>query len=256
MKKIGIIIPVHEFTDANEAMLTDALESCPNADGVSVIISCPTGEKKKAENFVGGKKGIGNPRIVASTEKSSFQALVNQAVDGELDYFTVLEMDDILSPNWERNARMYSEKIPDVSCYMTLTDKVDSEKNIFLSNMNEMAWWMGLSNELGYVDFDSLSVFYDYSMCGSLFNTKDFIDAGKLKESIEIYFWYEYLLRATYAKQKFYVIPKVGYVHTVNREGSLTKMWEGMNENDIKEWRNLAKREYFFKEDRGKGINS
>jgi hypothetical protein len=74
-----------------------------------------------------------------------------------------------------------------------------------------------------------------------------------LKPSIKITFWYEWLLRATNKGKKVFVIPKVGYNHTLGRQGSLVEQYKAdIDKEESQWWFDLAKREYFYKEDRKK----
>jgi hypothetical protein len=49
------------------------------------------------------------------------------------------------------------------------------------------------------------------------------------------------------------VIPKVGYYHFVNREGSMSDVYaKTMSEKEADWWIDLSEKEYFFKKDRNK----
>ena len=78
-----------------------------------------------------------------------------------------------------------------------------------------------------------------------------FLESGGLKTNMKLTFTYEFLLRMSYNDVTIMVIPKLGYKHTNNREGSL--FVEYKNTIDVLEskfWVNKAKKEYFFTEDR------
>jgi hypothetical protein len=47
-----------------------------------------------------------------------------------------------------------------------------------------------------------------------------------------------------------FVIPKTGYIHMVNRDGSLTNEIANMSEKEKLFWLDLAKKEYYFKNER------
>ena len=92
-----------------------------------------------------------------------------------------------------------------------------------------------------------------FLLTGSIFNTADWREVGGLKPSVKITFWYEWLLRATNKNKVVYVIPKVGYNHHLGRKNSLVEYYkENMGNEETQWWFDLAKREYFFKEDRNK----
>ena len=88
-----------------------------------------------------------------------------------------------------------------------------------------------------------------------MLNTRhvDFLSLGGLKASMELVFWYEFLMRALYKEKRVFVIPKIGYFHLVNRPGCMTtKYAETMSEKEADWWIDLAKKEYFFPQDRKK----
>ena len=56
-----------------------------------------------------------------------------------------------------------------------------------------------------------------------------------------------------YKGKKIFVIPKVGYYHLINRPDCMTtKYAETMTEKEAEWWVDLAKKEYFFPQDRKK----
>ena len=81
----------------------------------------------------------------------------------------------------------------------------------------------------------------------------DFLSIGGLKESMKMTFWYEFILRALKYGLTTFVIPKVGYLHTINRQDSLSDEYsKTLTEEEATWWIDLAKKEYFYKEDRNK----
>ena len=74
-----------------------------------------------------------------------------------------------------------------------------------------------------------------------------------LINNIKLTFWYEFLLRLTQSGKKVYVIPRVMYVHNLNREGSLIKQYsETVSEKESEYWIDIAKQEQFFTKNRNK----
>ena len=68
---------------------------------------------------------------------------------------------------------------------------------------------------------------------------------------MKLTFTYEFLLRMTYNSIPVMVIPKLGYKHTNNREGSLFVEYRNtMNPVESRFWQNQARKEYFWAEDR------
>ena len=93
----------------------------------------------------------------------------------------------------------------------------------------------------------------NFNASGGVFKTDEFLNIGGLKGSMKLVFWYEFLMRALYKGKKIFVIPKIGYYHLANRPDSLTaKYIETMDEREADWWIDLAKKEYFFPQDRKK----
>ena len=247
MKDLVVIVPMHEFGKENIELLNKAVESIP--EGLKVILSVKKG--------VDGRtlKGISNRlTVLAESDGDSFVELVNTAVDNiEEKWFSILEFDDTYTPIWFDNAKKYMEFMPDTSVFMFLEDITDFNNGKYISFGNEAAWASSFSNEIGYIDNDCLQNYFDFYLTGSIFNTADWKEVGGLKPSIKITFWYEWLLRATNKGKKVFVIPKVGYNHSLARKGSLVEYYkENVGKDETEFWFDLAKREYFFKEDRNK----
>lgn len=247
MKELVVIIPMHEFGKENIELLNKAVDSVPQ--GIEVVLSVKKG--------VDGRKlkGINdNVIILAESEGDSFAELVNTAVDKtDKKWFSILEFDDTYTPIWLDNAKKYIDFMPDTSVFMFLEDVTDFNNGKYIGFGNEAAWASSFSNEIGYIDNDCLQNYFDFYLTGSIFNVADWREVGGLKPSIKITFWYEWLLRATNKGKKVFVIPKVGYNHTLGRKGSLVEVYKETVDADESQWFfDLAKREYHFKEDRKK----
>ena len=251
MKELVVIIPMHEFGKENIELANKAIESVP--EGVTVCLSVPKGTPEaKIKNIPSSV-----PRIISDGDGTTFADLVNSAVnalaDKEYKWFSILEFDDTYTKNWLDNTKKYIDFMPDMSVFMTLEDITDFNNGKYVGFGNEAAWASSFSNEIGYIDNDCLQNYFDFYLTGSIFNTADWREVGGLKPSIKITFWYEWLLRATNKGKKVFVIPKVGYNHTLGREGSLVETYKkSMTPDETQWWFDLAKREYFYKEDRKK----
>ena len=183
---------------------------------------------------------------------STFADLVNNGVEAfnnneDVKWFSILEIDDIYTPIWLDNAKKYIDFMPDTSVFMFLEDITDFNTGKYIGFGNEAALASSFSNELGFIDNDCLQNYFDFYLTGSIFNKADWNEIGGLKPLIRITFWYEWLLRATGKGKKVYVIPKVGYNHTLGRKGSLTEIYkETIGEEETQWLFDLAKREQFF----------
>jgi len=247
MSNIVVIIPMNEFGKENIELLNKAVESVPSE--LNVLLSVPSGTDGKKLKGISDRLGV-----VSESEGSSFAELVNAAANTiEEKWFSILEFDDTYTPIWYDNAKKYIEFMPSTSVFMYLEDITDFNDGKYIGFGNEAAWASAFSNEIGFIDNDCLQNYFDFYMTGSIFNTADWKEVGGLKPSIKITFWYEWLLRATNKNKTVYVIPKVGYNHKLGRKNSLTEIYKKTINQEKTQWLfELAKREYFYKEDRKK----
>lgn len=247
MKELVVIIPMNEFGKENIELLNKAVESVPSE--LNVLLSVPSGTDGKKLKGISDRLGV-----VSESEGSSFAELVNAAANTiEEKWFSILEFDDTYTPIWYDNAKKYIEFMPSTSVFMYLEDITDFNDGKYIGFGNEAAWASAFSNEIGFIDNDCLQNYFDFYMTGSVFNTADWKEVGGLKPSIKITFWYEWLLRATNKNKTVYVIPKVGYNHKLGRKNSLTEIYKETISQEETQWLfELAKREYFYKEDRKK----
>lgn len=259
--KLTVIIPLHTFDNGVGELTSKAIASVMTNEhkGVRISIVCPPSIEGDVKAYVEAKlKGIEIPIdiVVNTTGGHNFQKQVNFAVENvETEYFSILEYDDAYSEVWFRNAWKYIENDPKIDVCLPIVEHRLFETNEMVSFGNEITWARGFADEYGVIDFDCLDVFFDFHMTGGIFRTKEFIEIGGLKPSIELVFWYEYLLRSTNSGQRIYVVPKYGYTHYIEREGSLNKYNQiHISEDNAKAWVNYAKRVYMDKEDTDKPI--
>ena len=251
MKELGIIIPMHEFGKENIELLNKAIESVP--EGMPICLSTPKGTTPAKIKGTSNRLNL----VVSDEEGSSFAELVENGVNAfannpDVKWFSILEFDDTYTPIWLDNAKKYIEFMPDTSV-LCLEDITDFNDGKYIGFGNEAAWASSFSNELGFIDLDCLQNYFDFYLTGSIFNLKDWLEVGGLKPSIKITFWYEWLLRATNKGKKVFVIPKVGYNHSLGRKNSLVEQYKAeISKEESQWWFDLAKREYFYKEDRKK----
>lgn len=257
MKEYSVIIPVHEYNETVENLLRRAIDSVP--EDMTMVIVC--GTKEIATSLLPFSQPCRN--CIISSRGDSFSVLVNEGIDyvkrtfQDIKYAYLLEYDDEFNSIWFDEVKKEVNDKPEVSVFMPLTEIIDFESNKFLSYGNEAPWASSFSNEIGYIDNESLQQFFDFYLTGSVFNLRDWTYVGGLKESIKLSFWYEFLLRLTHNEKKAYVIPKLGYKHYVNRPNSLYDQYrETMTEEESQWWYNLALEEYTYKKDRKKEYNN
>ena len=251
MKDLTVIIPIEVLdTTEKQELFIEALSS---VDDSNVLV---VGDKKAIEGLAD-----------IDLSKFTFATLINtsrsQNSAGQLNfalkcvkskYFSVLEFDDTYSPIWFKNLEMYIENdTEDTFAFLPLTEVVDYNTKGIIGYANEAVWASSFSDELGYLDIQGLENYLNFNASGGVFKTEEFLSLGGLKASMELVFWYEFLMRALYKEKRVFVIPKIGYFHLVNRPGCMTtKYAETMSEKEADWWIDLAKKEYFFPQDRKK----
>lgn len=265
MKDLTVLVPIHKLVNSDEeSRLVYAIESVRGnmevyKDAtVKILIIVPSEDmQQRIQKLLDGCPVINSIEItINDTGKSDYASQINYGVSKvETEHFSILEFDDFYMPNWFANARAYSINDEAATAYLPLEYiKLDGGKDDEWEFGNEMVWAKSFSNELGVIDFDCLQNCTVFNLTGGIFNTKDFIAIGGLKPSIKLAFNYEFLLRLTSKGLKAYVVPKLGYSHTVGRTGSLTDEYKDMDKEEAQRWFDLAKREYNYKEDRYKTI--
>lgn len=263
-KKVSVIIPIHEYNDDMKEMVMRAVKSVPSEYFLYVICGNPEISSDDL-SFMLEEHQLGvvvspNYGKKVAVVSSSFSSLVNYAFEelkgSDIEWSYILEYDDEFNSLWFDEVKREHTDKPDVSVFMPLTEIVDFESGKFLSYGNEAPWASSFSNEIGYIDNESLQQFFDFYLTGSIFNLRDWTYVGGLKESFKLTFWYEFLLRLTHNDKKAYVIPKLGYKHYVNRPNSLhMNVAKEMDAEESQWWYNLALEEYTYKKDRKKEYN-
>lgn len=251
MENLTVIIPITTLdTDEKKEMFVKAISS---VDDSNIIV---VGDSQAIESLPQDKiKDYIFTIVENNTNNINYASQVNFALKKvKSDYFTVLEYDDIFSPIWFKMLKKYMDAdVNDTFAFLPLTEVVDYETKLPFGYSNEAVWASSFTEELGYYDIQSLEYNLNFNTSGGVFKTEDFKNLGGLKSSMELVFWYEFLLRALYKGKKIFVIPKVGYYHTVNRPDSITNVYANtMSEKEADWWVDLAKKEYFFIKDRNK----
>ena len=252
MKNLTILIPVHKFDDKIEKYLDRALKSIPK-DVKYYIVSSDEIRREliKTDSLKSFKDWI------VTNGETDFCSMVNTGVEScNTEYFSVLEFDDCFTSNMVTSFAPYIKvNEPDTKVFLSIQELYDASSDNLepVGYINETAWASAFSEEIGFLDIESLEAYYNFNVTGAIINTEFFKKVGGLKPSIKISFWYEFLLRSIYNGGKVFVTPKVCYQHTVNREDSLTKNYtDSISQEEGAWWINLAQEEYFFNEDRKK----
>jgi len=249
MEELTIIIPIHEFNETIGNYLARAIQSveAQTEKPSSILIVGPKGVlgniKQLDDNLV-------SVNLVENKGETDYCSQINLAVKSvDTKYFSILEFDDYYQKNWIKNVNIYTKYKPDFSIFLPISKFVDVKDNeVCLSN--EIIWSLSFTDTLGVIEPDILQSYGDFSVPGGVLRVDDFIEVGGLKPSIKLSFWYEFLLRASNNGVKIFVIPKTGYVHTIERKNSLMSEYIEMPEKEKLFWIELAKKEYYFVNER------
>ena len=249
---ITVIIPIHKL---EEKYINGCVESIKNQkmipDQVLIVRSDDTNLTKFLETYDFGNLKEITKVIHNETGNYDFQSQINYGVEQcETEYFTFVEYDDELSPIWIKNGSEYIDSYPEVGVFLPIVYETD-ENGQFISFTNESVWAKEFSEVMGVLDNNTLQKVQNFNKHGMIVKKELFLESGGLKTNMKLTFTYEFLLRMSYNDVTIMVIPKLGYKHTNNREGSL--FVEYKNSIDVLEskfWVNKAKKEYFFTEDR------
>lgn len=249
MKNLTVIIPVYNLnTEEKQTLFIEAVNS---VDDSNILVVAPEEDIKAISKLKINK----NIRTLSNTTtNTSYPAQVNMGVkEVKTEYFSILEYDDRFSSIWFKNAETYIENdVENTFMFLPLTEVIDVNYGP-IGYANEAVWASSFSDEIGYYDMQCLEDYLDFSTSGAIIKTEDFITLGMLKSSMKLTFWYEFMLRATYKGKRMFVIPKVGYYHTIGREYSLSTFYgNNLSEAEGNWWFDTAKKEYFFPHDRNK----
>jgi hypothetical protein len=149
---------------------------------------------------------------------------------------------------------LYAPHYNEVDIFLPLVVDTD-QVGQFLGFTNEALWAMGFSEDIGFLDNNTLLKYQNFQVSGMIMKKDKFEEIGGFKSSMKLTFNYEFLLRATYNDTTIMTIPKVGYKHVNQRDKSL--FWNYKFKDDMKLspeeakfWVDTAKKEYFFTKDR------
>lgn len=251
---ISVILPVHELDDVTKNSLSNAIKSVElqivRPD--ELIIVTPKGgdvtKYVKSLDF-GEIKDIVS--IVENDGETDFCSQINFGVAAaKSKWFSILEYDDEYAKIWFKNVVEYKDAHTNVDLFLPIVIDVDSEGR-FVGFTNEAVWANSFSDELGYLDNNSLLSYQNFNIDGMVMKKSVFEEMGKLKPSIKLTFIYEFLLRLTFKDVKILTLPKFGYKHVNQRPNSLFSSYkETMNPAEAKWWLQTAKKEYYFANDR------
>lgn len=240
MKNITVLIPL--VKDYDKDLLGKALKSIPKSIKNILLIAPETVE-------VDDKLLNKNTQLIKNnTGKNDFASQINLGVlNVKTEYFSVLEYDDEYSNIFFKNFEKFREGGFDASFYLPVIAEVKDGQ--FVRITNEFVWSKSFieDDNFGYLTNKQLQDYSYFYLSGGIFNVNDFNEINGLKPEFDITCVYEFLLRATFNNKKVFVIPKIGYLHQVDREGSATKMFSvKYTKEEVEKQYSKAKTEYML----------
>lgn len=257
--KLTVILPVHRLNEDEKDYFAKAVASVREQKKLptKLMIVVPKGSDLKTtlENYEYGEKLKPLVEVVENDGKTDFCSQINFGVSKtETEWFSILEMDDEYSKIIFDNFYTYSEAYDDVDAFLPIVLDANVEGK-FLHFTNEPVWAKDFSEKIGFLDNDSLLNYPNFQISGGVYKKESFTTVGGLKPSIILQFGYEFFLRMTYYDKKIMTIPKVGYKKTNMRPNSLFHEYylgdKKIRVDEAKWWFNQAKKECYFKQDRG-----
>lgn len=251
--QISVILPVHELNEETKQMLKNAVQSVTDQTVTpdELIIVAP-----KGSDVVTFAKTLENktdmPIIIVENEgDTDFSSQVNFGVSqAKSEWVSILEYDDEYAKIWFKNVVEYKDAHKNVELFLPIVIDVDSAGN-FIGFTNEAVWANSFSDELGVLDNNALLAYQNFNIDGMVIKKSVYEEFGGFKPSMKLTFIYEFLLRMTFKDVKTMVIPKFGYKHVNQRQGSLFSSYrETMDPIEAKWWLSTAKKEYYFPNDR------
>ncbi len=258
MSNVTVILPLHEFGEETKNYLELAINSVVNqVDAYTklLIVYAHRAEEGGLLDFLAEKNFGAKVTAIKNEGKTDFCSQINfGAKNTTTAYISILEYDDEFAINYFRNVEKHIAALPDVSLFLPITIDVDDKTKQPLQLVNQNIWsngYVGENGTLGYLNVRSLNEFSFYTLGGAVFNKQEFLAMGGLKSNIILAFTYEFILRFLNNGNKIYTIPKYGYKHVINRDGSLFMGYgASLSQDERRFWFETAKKESHFFTDR------
>lgn len=214
---------------------------------------------------------------IEESQSESFNKIFNEAfnyaaVNG-YEWFTVIEPDDVITKNYLKYFSLYEKEKNEFDGFLPLVK--ESAPLGFAGFLNESCWVEGFAEVAGTFDLNLLLRFNCMNATACAFKVESLkkyseeIDGAykPMKESMKINYVYEFFLRMVYNDLKFFSIPRLGYDHRINKTVDTISYFSsklpldtvgkepskgGVTQGEYKFWMDLAKKEYFFDNDRKK----
>jgi hypothetical protein len=257
---LTVILPIYRLNEEEKEYFTKAVNSVDTQNTLPyklmVVIPKDCDFKDYLDGYEYGDNIKDIVEIVENDGDTDFCSQINFGVSKiETDWFSILELDDEYSKIMFDNFNKYVSYYDDVDAFLPIVLDANVEGK-FLHFTNEPVWAKDFSDKIGFLDNDALLNYPNFQISGGVYRKEAFQSVGGLKPSIKLQFVYEFFLRMTYYDKKVMTIPKVGYKKTNMRPLSLFHSYyhdedSKMNPVEARWWFNTAKKECYFKQDRG-----
>lgn len=244
-------------------------------DNPKIILRKKDKDDKPIEEIIESDAKI-NYSIV-ETKSDNFAKLFNEtfnmAIENEYDLFSMVEVNDIVGLHWFNYVNEYYKENENVDVFFPIIR--NTVNGVFAGLLNEAPWAEGLAEEAGKLDLNLLSRFNCITPLGAAFKISSLKEYSQkkederyypFKESIKLSHYYEFFMRMVYNDIKAICIPRVGYEFRTKTNDffkctgckipqNITQIPienGGISQEEGQFWMELAKKEYFFDEDRNK----
>ena len=251
---IGIILPVFELNDETKVLLGSAIESVKQQkvrpDELVIVVPKDSEDATYVKSLDFGDYSD-SVTIAENDGETDFQSQINYGINvSKSEWFSILEQDDEYADIWFKNVIKYQKAYENIDIFLPIIVDVNKD-NHFTGLSNEAVWANSFSDELGILDNGALLSYQGFNTDGMVMRKATYLEHGGFKPSIKLTFIYEFLLRMTFKDVKVMVVPKFGYKHMNQRNGSLfanyVKTIDGI---EARWWLATAKKEFYFPKDR------
>jgi hypothetical protein len=270
-KPVDVVIFTHGLTDEQEAVV----RTIAGKPYYSISKRAENGETiiEKIEATKQLNVSFEKSPVILSFAKI-FNNTFNLALENGYEMISLAEAEDSFSLRWFDLAERYAVENSEVSVLLPLMR--NSINGTFTGLLNEASWAEGMAEEAGKVDINLLMRFNCINPLGAVYKVNpikeysELSEDGKtylpMKESMKLSHYYEFFLRMIYNDLKVMTVPRLGYeLRIVRKEvytDSTCKLPQditmypvergGVSPEEGRYWFELAKKEYFFDEDRKK----
>jgi hypothetical protein len=251
---ISVILPVHELNEETKLLFNNAVlsvkEQIIRPDELVIVVPKGSDVESYVKTYDFGD--YNESVVIAENDGATdFCSQVNFGVTASSsEWFSILEFDDEYAKIWFKNVVEYRKAHKNVDLFLPIVIDVDGG-NGFIGFTNEAVWANGFSDIMGVLDNAALINYQNFNTDGMVIKKSKYSEFGGFKSNIKLTFIYEFLLRMTFKDVKVMVIPKFGYKHMNQRNGSLFQTYkETLNPTEARWWLSQAKKESYFSKDR------